>query len=115
MLRNLPLSVINFMVSPKLMVLFALNHQILYGKGSTYKDVTDFVKKNSNTFKSISKTIYNTFIKFLLNLIIQRLSDKISKKIIDDAIEKNRSYTTQLKLLSGLNVLTSLITSKIKI
>ena len=115
MLRNLPLSVINFMVSPKLMVLFALNHQILYGKGSTYKDVTDFVKKNSNTFKSISKTIYNTFIKFLLNLIIQRLSDKISKKIIDDAIEKNRSYTTQLRLLTGLNVLTSLITSKIKI
>lgn len=115
LLRNLPLSTINFMVSPKLMVLFALNHQILYGKGTTYKDVTDFVKKNSNTFKSISKTIFNTYIKFLINLIIQKLSAKIADKIIDDAIEKNKSYTKQLKLLNGLNVLTSLVISKIKI
>jgi len=115
LIRNLPLSTINFMVSPRVMVLFALNHQILYGKGSTYEDIIDFVKKNSNTFKSISKTIFNTYIKFLLNLLIQRLSDKIAKKIIDDKIEKNKSYINQLKLLSGANILTSLIINKIKI
>lgn len=115
MLRNLPLSVINFMVSPKIMVLFALNHQILYGKGSTYKDIIDFVKKNSNTFKSISKLIFNIIIKFYLNLIIKKLTVKITQKIIDDTIEKNRSYTTQLRLLTGLNVLTSIVTNKIKI
>jgi len=101
MFKKLPLSLISFVISPKLIAIYAVNHQIIYGKDTSFKDPIDFIKKNKNMFKKICKTIAGMVIKALLALIIQKLVVKLQKKLTDDIIEHNKGYVKQVKSLLG--------------
>ena len=103
MIKNYATSLISFVLSPKLVAVFAINHQLIYGQGTVYKDGIDLLEKNKNIFREIGKTILSIVIKLLLALIIRKLAKKLGEKVKDDAIEKNKSYTKQLSILNGIS------------
>ena len=102
MIKNYATSLVSFVLSPKLITVFAINHQLIYGQGTVYKDGIDFMEKNKKILKEIAKSILKIIIKLLLTLIIKKLTKKIGEKIKDDTIEKNKAFVKQLSILSGI-------------
>lgn len=113
MIKNYATSLVSYIISPKLLVVFAINHQLIYGQGKQYKDGIDFLEKNKNMLKPIFDAIKKTIIQMIIRLIIKKLSAKIGEKIKDDAIEKNKAYLTQLKVLNGITKATELMISSL--
>lgn len=113
MIKNYATSLVSYIISPKLLVVFAINHQLIYGQGTQYKDGIDFLEKNKNMLKPIFDEIKKIIIKMIIRLIIKKLSAKIGEKIKDDAIEKNKAYLAQLKVLNGITKATELMISSL--
>ena len=103
MIKNYATSLVSYIISPKLLVVFAINHQLIYGQGSVYKDGLDFLEKNKNMLKPIFDAIKKMIIKKILTLIVKKLSIKLEIKILEDAIEKNKSYVKQINILTGIS------------
>lgn len=89
-------------ISPKFIVLFAINHQIIYGQGSSYDNAKDFIKKNTKLMKDISKIILEIILTILLKAALLILSVKLRQKFADDEIERGKIYL--MRLLSSLGV-----------
>lgn len=100
--KKLPVTLISFLISPKLIAIYSINHQLIYGRGTSYSDPIDFVKKNKNMFKQLCKTIAIIVIKVILILIISKLVRKLTIKLTDDIIEHNKTIVKQLKNLMGI-------------
>jgi hypothetical protein len=113
MIKNYATSLVSFVLSPKLLTVFAINHQLIYGQGSVYKDGIDFMEKNKTVLKEIAKSILKMVIKLLLNLILRKLTKKIGEKIKDDGIEKNKAYVKQLSILNGVSSAVQLMVSSL--
>lgn len=101
-IRKFMVSIINFVISPKLISIFAINHQIIYGEGSTYEDAIDFMKKNKNLVKTIANSIRDFIIQMLLVKALKYISIKLSQKFSEDEIEKGKAYVSQLLSLTGV-------------
>jgi hypothetical protein len=100
--KQLPVTLISFLISPKLIAIYTVNHQLIYGKDTSYSDPIDFIKKNKNMFKAVCKTVAIIVIKVILVLIIKKLVQKLTTKLIDDNIEHNKTIRKQLKTLMGI-------------
>jgi len=85
---------LNLIISPKFISLFAINHQIIYGQGSTYDGAIDFIKKNKKLVKNVAKIVLNIFLNLLLQLALKYLSIKLRQKFTDDEIEKAKQYVS---------------------
>ena len=103
MIKNYATSLVSFIISPKLLVVFAINHQLIYGRGTEYKDGLEFLEKNKNILKPIFDSIKKLVIKLILKMIIKKLTIKLEIKIVEDAIEKNKDYVRQLKIMNGVS------------
>jgi hypothetical protein len=101
-IRKFMTSIINLVISPKLISIFAINHQIIYGQGTSYANAIDFMKKNKNLVKTIANTIRDFIIKMLLVLALKYISVKLSQKFSEDEIEKGKNYVSQLLSLTGV-------------
>lgn len=103
LVKNFVKSIINIILSPKLMTLFGLNFKILYGIISEYDGPMDFMKKNKELIKKISKTVLEQIIKMLLALAIKYITAKLAEKYAGDVIEQAKNYVAQLLSLIGVS------------
>jgi hypothetical protein len=103
LIKNFMKSIINIVISPKLVTLFIVNFKILYGQLSEYDGPIDFMKKNKNLIVDISKTILEQVIKMLLALVLKHITIKLAKKYADDTIEKAKNYIAQILTLIGIS------------
>ena len=94
-------SLIHIIISPKLTVLFGINHKIMYGCDKGYDGAIDFLKKNKGLIIALVKTVSIFIIKMLLVIALKAISIKLSKKFADDAKEKAKNFTAQILSLVG--------------
>lgn len=92
LIKALPLTIMNQILSPKFITLFAVNHQIIHGQGTSYDGPIDFMKKNKKLIKGLAKIVLDALLSLLLTLALQYLSFKLRQKLTDDEIEKNKQY-----------------------
>jgi len=92
--KKLTRIIASLIISPKLMVLFAINHQIIYGQGNSYDGPIDFLKKNKKLVKNVSNIIRNIILELLLKLVLKILSEKLIQKFAGDEIEKAKNYVS---------------------
>lgn len=102
LVKSMAKSIFNVILSPKLISVYTINYQILYGQNEKYDGVIDFVKKNKNLVRSLGKTILDFIIKMLLTLVLKYISVKLSKKFSEDEIEKGKNYVSQILSLVGV-------------
>lgn len=95
-------SIINIIISPKLISLFSVNFKIMFGQNAEYDGAIDFMKKNKNLIVSISKLVLEQVIKMLLTLALKYISIKLRKKYADDTIEQAKNYVAQVLTLIGV-------------
>jgi hypothetical protein len=100
--RRLTQTIVNIVLSPKLMILFGTAFKILYGASAEYEGPIDFIKKNKQLFISIAKAVLEPILKMLLTLAIKYISKKLAKKYGGDIIEQNKNYINIILSLVGV-------------
>ncbi len=95
-------SLVSFIVSPKLLMVYIINYKVIYGQNATYNDPIEFMNKNKNLIKSIVKSVMNEVVKWLITIAIKYISKKLAKKYAGDTIEKNKAYVAQILSLIGV-------------
>ena len=102
LIRRLMLSIANFIVSPKVIVIFLMNYKILYGQDEEYTDAIDFIKKNKSLIRSIVNKIRDLIIKILLKIVLKEITELIAKSVVKNNIEKSLNDVSQLLSLVGV-------------
>ena len=94
-------AIVHLILSPKLLVLFGINHKIMYGCDEEYNGAIDFLKKNKDLIIALVKTVSVFIVKMLLVVALKAISVKLAKKHADDEKEKSRNFTAQILSLAG--------------
>lgn len=103
LIKDFMKSMINIILSPKLMVLFSLNYKIIYGISQDFNGPIDFMKKNKQLIIAISKMILEQMIKMLITLALKYIGKKLAKKYSQDKIEQSKNYVAQILSLTGVS------------
>lgn len=103
LIKDIMKSMINIILSPKLMTLFSLNYKIIYGIAQDFDGPIDFMKKNKQLIIAISKIILEQIIKMLLKLALKYIAKKLAKKYSQDKIEQGKNYVAQILSLIGVS------------
>ena len=102
-IEKLTLSITNIVLTPKVVLLIAMNYAIINnGKPSGDLDIIQFIKDNKVLFKSIIDSIKNKIVEYLLSLALKEISKLVSEQIIAKQTEKALAAKTQLLSLVGI-------------
>lgn len=100
-LKNIVKSIVNIVISPKIILIFLVNFKIIYGANGSFDGPIDFMKKNKNLFKSIIKEISGIIIKMLLVLAIKEITSLVAKAQLKKMADKNKGKVSQILSLVG--------------
>jgi hypothetical protein len=101
LIRRLMLSIANFIISPKVIMIFLVNYKIIYGQNEEYDDAIDFLKKNKELIRSIVNKIRDIIIEILLKKALKEISVLVAESAIKREIEVGKNYVSQLLSLTG--------------
>jgi len=90
-IKKLQRVVMSSIMTPEFITIFAINHQIIHGQGTSYDGPIDFIKKNRKLVRSIGKLVLNILLKYLLNLVIKELTKLLQEKLVGDKIERAKN------------------------
>lgn len=99
-IKKLMTAIANVVLSPKLIMIYALNHSVVYG--SSFEDAIDFMKKNKTLIRSILNGVRDSIIAILLKEVLKAVTELVSKNIVETQIEKAKIQQAQLASLVGV-------------
>tara|TARA_R110000772_G_scaffold17946_1_gene49798 strand:- start:43333 stop:44796 length:1464 start_codon:yes stop_codon:yes gene_type:complete len=102
-LKNLTTVIITSTISPGFVTLFSINNQIISGQDVNHDGALEFLKKNKNLIKSVTKIISGVIIAGLLALALKHLTKKLAEKKAGDNIEKAKNRIDIIKSYSPAN------------
>ena len=100
MLKQLMSAIVNVIISPKLTIILAMNHTIIYGE--PFKNVEDFMKKNEVLLAMVLQTIRDEVTDVLTNLVLKEVKKLVSSHIVKTQIEKIKYKKAQVASLVGV-------------
>jgi len=108
-------SIVNIVLSPKVILVFIVNYKIVYGPTATFTDGVDFIKKNKKLMNSIMRVIAEELIKILLAIALKEIAILVAKAVAKKQKEKNFNKLAQLQSLIGVptNIIQQLLDSLI--
>lgn len=101
-ISSLDKSIINILISPKVIIPFIINYKITYGKDSSFDDPIDFIKKNKNLMDSIMKVISEEIIKVLLTISLKEITSLVGESVAKREKERASNKLAQLQTLVGI-------------
>lgn len=99
--KKLMSTIANVILSPKLILIFALNHNIVYG--TSFDDSLDFMRKNKTLIRTILNGIRDAIISVLLKEALKAITELVAKNVLDTQVEKSKYQSAQLASLAGVN------------
>jgi hypothetical protein len=102
LIQGLIVSIVGFILSPKVISIFLINYKIVYGINEEYDDAADFMRQNKNLMKDVAKAVRNAIITVLLNTVLKEISSLVSTTIIEIATEKTKNQLAQILSLVGV-------------
>lgn len=103
MINKLTRSIINSILSPKVLMIFVINYKIIYGPDATFDNGIDFIKKNKTFFQNIMKRVAGIVIKRLLAIALKRIAELVAASTLKIEIEKAKNTQAQLLSLVGVS------------
>jgi hypothetical protein len=101
---NLSKSMINIVLSPKVVFSFLINYKIVYGPQAEFDDGIDFIKKNKNLMNNIMKSIAEEIIKVLMGIALKEIAELAKASFIKKQKEKATNKILQIQTLAGVQV-----------
>jgi hypothetical protein len=98
-LKQIMTAIINVILSPKLILVFAINHKIIYG--DSFKDVEDFMKKNKWLLTLVLESVRDVIVAILIKKALKEIKKLAIDNVIKTQIEKTNSKKAQLASLTG--------------
>jgi hypothetical protein len=102
-ITNIIKSIVGVILSPKVVFIFLINYNIIYGPDVKFNDSVDFIKKCKNLFKQIIKRISGLIIKILLSIALQKIAKLVGDAIAKKNTEKIKNKKSQLLSLVGVS------------
>ena len=102
-INNITKAIVNIVLSPKVVAIFALNYKIVYGQNAVYTGGVDFLKQNRTLIIDIMKRISFMIIKVLLSLALKEIASLVAAAEAKKQIEKAKSNLSQLLSLVGIS------------
>jgi len=99
-IKKLMTAIVNVILSPKLIIIFAINHQIIYGDG--FEDVEDFMKKNKWLITLVLERVRDVIVSILMAKALKEIKKLIADNVIKVKIEKYKAKKAQLLSLTGV-------------
>ena len=100
MLRQLMTAIVNVILSPKLALILAVNHTIVYGE--TFVDTEDFMKKNGALLANTLQTVRDSVIEILMGEVLKEVKILVTDNIQKTQIEKTKFKKAQVASLVGV-------------
>lgn len=100
MLKAIMKALVSVIVSPKLIVIFALNHSIVYG--TTFTSVEDFMQKNKVLVNTALESVRDAVVSIIMERVLREIKTLVSENIIKTQIERVKYQKAQLASLVGL-------------
>lgn len=102
LLKKLMNSIANTIFGPKMIFLFAWNHQIVHGLGNTFVDPIDFLKQNKSLMRNILNGLRDAVINVILKEVLNKISDLVAQNFQNILIERARNQQAQILSLVGV-------------
>lgn len=88
---------------PKIIAIFLINFKIIYGPNETFNDPIDFLKKNKNLVRTVTKKLAGIIISALLRAVLKEITRLVTEAIKKRAEDKAKSNLKQLLSLIGVS------------
>jgi hypothetical protein len=100
MLKHLMTAIVNVILSPKLILILAVNHQIIHGE--SFSSVQDFMKKNKTLMVSVLSTVRDSIVSILMSKVLKEVKKLVTDNIIKTQTERFKNKKAQLSSLTGV-------------
>lgn len=98
-IKKLMIAIVNVVLSPKLIIIFAINHQIIYGEN--FENVEDFMKKNKWLITLVLESVRDVIVSILMAKALKEIKKLVADNVIKVQIEKFKAKKSQLLSLTG--------------
>lgn len=95
-------SIVMGILSPKIIAIFLINFKIIYGQNATFEDPIDFLKKNKNLIRAVSKRVAGIIINALLRAVLKQITELVANAVKKRLEDKAKSNLKQLLSLIGV-------------
>jgi hypothetical protein len=95
------LSIAQFIISPKIIMIFIVNYKIVYDPNDEYKDAIDFIRKNKKLIRVILNKIRDIIIRILIKKVLKEISLLVGEQAARTQKEKGLNNVAQLLSLVG--------------
>jgi len=89
LINYLTQTIVMGILAPKIITIFLINFKIVYGPNATFNDPIDFLRKNKNLIRAITKRVAGIIISALLRAVLKEITilvaDAIKKRLEDKA------------------------------
>jgi len=102
MLTSLIRSIVNSIISPKVLTIFLINYMIVYGQSSTYDNGLDFLSKNKTLIRNLVNKIRDMIVKVLLDKVLKFIMKLIAASALGMLKEQASAKIAQLLSLIGV-------------
>tara|TARA_R110000796_G_scaffold11198_7_gene37407 strand:- start:4700 stop:6157 length:1458 start_codon:yes stop_codon:yes gene_type:complete len=99
-LKKIMTSIVNVILSPKLILLFAINHKIIYGE--TFENLEDFMKKNKWLLTLVLESVRDEIVNVLMEKVLKEIKKLVADNLIKTQIERIKATKAQLASLTGV-------------
>ena len=100
MLKHLMTAIVNVILSPKLIVILAMNHMIIHGE--SFKSVQDFMEKNKALIDEVLSVVRDAIVSILMAKVLKEIKKIVADNLIKVQTEKIKNIKAQLSSLIGV-------------
>lgn len=100
MLRHLMSAIVNVILSPKLIIILAVNHTIVYGE--TFENTEDFLNKNRGLVRAVLQSVRDAVISVLMTRVLKQVKVLVTDNIIKTQIERVKFKKAQIASMVGV-------------
>jgi hypothetical protein len=104
MVKNLIKSVMNVIISPKVLTLIILNYKIIDGNGNQILDIVDLIKKNRTLIIGLIKKIINVVVKKYLAESIKEIVKLVNQDKLKETQEKYKNYKEVINSFKKIDI-----------
>jgi hypothetical protein len=100
MLRQVMAAIFNSILAPKLIIILAVNHSIIYGE--VFDDTEAFIKKNRVLLTAALQSVRDAVIGILMDKVLKEVKKLVTDNVIKTQIEKVKYKKSQIASLVGV-------------
>ena len=102
MLTSLIKSIVNAIISPKVLAIFLINYKIVYGQNAEYDNPLDFLAQNKTLIRNLVNRIRDMIVKVLLDKVLKFIMKLIAANAVGMLKEQASAQLAQLLSLIGI-------------